>query len=93
MALFEKREEVFSGRDKAVWQRAKQALKAAGIRGVRAGHCEAELPVGGCGCHLDIRNFGPRGRIDREIYYITVPAAESERALRVLETQDSPGIL
>ncbi len=66
MPLFVKREEVFCKRDKAGWEAAQEALKAAGIRGVRARHCEVEPPVGGCGCKLDIRNFGPRGRIDRE---------------------------
>ncbi len=44
-----------------------------------------EPPVGGCGCKLDIRNFGPKGRIDREEYFITVPADEADRARKVLE--------
>ena len=85
MALFEKREEVFCKRDRAGWTAAKAALKAAGVRGVRAWHFEDEPPVGGCGCKLDIRNFGPRGRIDREQYFITVPAEEAEKARKVLE--------
>ena len=37
MPLFVKREEVFCKRDKAGWEAAQEALKAAGIRGVRAG--------------------------------------------------------
>ena len=49
MPLFEKREEVFCKRDKAGWETAREALKKAGIRGVRARHCEVEPPVGGCG--------------------------------------------
>ena len=85
MPLFEKREEVFCERDKAGWVAAKAALRAAGIRGVKARHCEVEPPVGGCGCKLDIRNFGPNGRIDREEYFITVPAEEAERARKVLK--------
>lgn len=84
MALFEKREEVFCKRDRAGWTAAKAALKAAGIRGVRAWHYEEEPPVGGCGCKLDIRNFGPKGRIDREMYVVAVPAEEAERAAAVL---------
>lgn len=85
MPLFEKREEVFCKQDKAGWEAAKKALRAAGIRGVKARHCEVEPPVGGCGCKLDIRNFGPNGRIDREQYFITVPAGEAEQARKVLE--------
>jgi len=84
MALFEKREEVFCAHDRAGWKAAREALAQAGIRGVRARHCETEPPAGGCGCRLDVRNFGPRGRIDRELYFITVPAAEAERARAVL---------
>lgn len=84
MPLFEKREEVFCKKDKAGWQKAREALTAAGIRGIKARHCEVEPPVGGCGCKLDIRNFGPKGRIDREVYFITVPAAEAEKARQIL---------
>ena len=85
MALFEKQVEVFSRRDKAAWRAAVKALRSAGIRGVRARHCQVEPPVGGCGCKLDIRNFGPNGTIDREEYFITTPAEEAEKARRVLE--------
>lgn len=85
MALFEKREEVFCRQDRAGWTAAKSALKAAGIRGVKAWHCETEPPVGGCGCKLDIRNFGPKGRIDRELYIVAVPASEMDKAKAVLE--------
>lgn len=84
MALFEKREEVFCKRDREGWTAAKATLKAAGIQGVRAWHYEVEPPVGGCGCKLDIRNFGPKGRIDREMYVIAVPVEETERAAAVL---------
>lgn len=90
MALFEKRKEVFCRRDKAGWKAARDALKAAGIRGVRAWHYEQEPPVGGCGCKLDIRNFGPNGRIDREVYVVSVPAPEAERAARVLVNLAGP---
>lgn len=86
MALFEKKEEVFCKQDREGWTAAKAALKAAGIRGVKAWHYESEPPVGGCGCKLDIRNFGPNGRIDREMYVVAVPAAELERAAAVLSS-------
>lgn len=91
MALFEKREEVFCKRDREGWTAAKAALKAAGVRGVRAWHFEDEPPVGGCGCKLDIRNFGPKGRIDREMYVVTVPAAETERARAALAGLEARG--
>lgn len=84
MALFEKREEVFCKQDREGWKAAKAALQAAGIRGIKAWHCETEPPVGGCGCKLDIRNFGPNGRIDRELYLLAVPVSELEKARAVL---------
>lgn len=84
MMLFEKREEVFCRRDRAAWTAAKTALKAAGIRGIRAWHYESEPPAGGCGCKLDIRNLGPNGRIDRETYVVSVPVSETERASQAL---------
>ena len=89
MALFEKREEVFCKRDREGWTAAKAALKAAGVRGMRAWHFEDEPPVGGCGCKLGIRNFGPKGRIDREMYVVTVPAAELERAAAALASLEA----
>ena len=85
MALFEKREEVFCKRDREGWKAARAALRAAGIRGVKAWHYESEPPVGGCGCKLDIRNFGPKGRIDRELYIIAVPVSELDNARAALE--------
>lgn len=90
MALFEKRKEVFCRRDKKGWTAVKAALRAAGVRGVKAWHYESEPPVGGCGCKLDIRNFGPNGRIDREMYVVSVPVSEAERAERALATLGEP---
>ena len=87
MELFKKREELFSARDREGWKRARETLRRAGIRGVRAWHYESEPPVGGCGCKLDIRNFGPKGRIDRETYVISVPLSQAERARSVLEQE------
>ena len=84
MPLFEKREIIFDKKDRPNWQRAKAALKAADIRSIRATHYEVEPPVCGCGSKLDPRNFGPNGRIDREMYRITVPSAEAERSRQIL---------
>lgn len=85
MALFEKRQEVFCKRDRKGWIAIRSALKDAGIRGVRAWHYEEEPPVGGCGCKLDIRNLGPKGRIDREIYVVSVPVSELDQVKSLLE--------
>lgn len=84
MALFEKREEVFSRKDKAAWLRAREALKNAGVQGVRARHCQVEPPTCGCGAKLDIRDYGPKGKIDREEYFITVPVSQAKKAREVL---------
>lgn len=87
MSLFEKRETVFDKRDKTGWQQAKETLKAAGIRGVRGTVYETEPPVCGCGSKLDPRDFGPKGKIDRCMYRITVPAPEAEKARTALAEQ------
>ncbi len=84
MALFEKREIIFDRKDRAGWLRAKAALKAAGVRGVRSFSYEVEPPVCGCGSKLDPRDFGPKGKIDRNMYRITAPAGEAERGRQIL---------
>lgn len=91
MALFEKRETVYDKRDKEGWRQAKEALKAAGIRGVRGISYETEPPACGCGSKLDPRDFGPKGKIDRRMYRVTVPAPEAERARAVLAKCDREG--
>lgn len=84
MGLFEKREVIFRKQDKAGWQAAKDALKAAGIRGIRAGRYDVEPPVCGCGAKLDPRDFGARGPVDRSMYFISVPSSETERAKKLI---------
>lgn len=84
MPLFEKREIVFDKKDKPGWLRAKEALQAAGIRSVRGTSYEVEPPVCGCGSKLDPRDFGPKGKIDRKMYRITLPASEAERGRQIL---------
>lgn len=84
MSWFQKRVTVFQAQNKAGWLAARAALKDAGVRGVRAGHYDVEPPVCGCGAKLDPRNFGPKGRIDRSMYFITVPQADAETARAVL---------
>ena len=85
MALFGKREVVFrSPGDKARWQAAKEALKAAGIEIMEANSYEGEIPLCCCGAKIDRRNYGPNGWIDRRVYYIAVRPEDVERAGQVL---------
>ena len=85
MALFGKREVVFrSPGDKARWQAAKEALKAAGIEIMEANSYEGEIHLCSCGAKIDRRNYGPNGWIDRRVYYIAVRPEDVERAGQVL---------
>ena len=86
MALFGKREIIFEVKgDAARWKAGKSALKESGIRIVEASSYETEPPVCGCGSKLDVRDFGPNGKIDRRGYYIAVRPEDVERAKAVLE--------
>ena len=79
---------VFKRKDKATWQRIREVLKSAGLKGVKAGHYEADsLCACGCGSKLDPRNFGAGGRIDRDIYYVDVRQEDEERVLSLLTEQ------
>ena len=74
MPLFAKKVKIYEVKGKkAEWKSVRAALKEAGIAGVSTGIWQDEPPVGGCGAHLDGRDFGPNGRIDRDIYVIRVP--------------------
>lgn len=86
--MFEKRVMIFEKRDREAWTRIKTALKSGGIRGVRSGHYSHEdVTVGGCGAKLDPRDFGKKGKIDREIYWIRVPEKDAERILESLAAE------
>ncbi len=79
MSLFEKRVLLFRKRDKETWGSLKRVLNDAGIS-FRGSHYEMEnIPVGGYSA-MDPRNFGKGGRIDREIYTISVKASLEEAA-------------
>lgn len=85
MALFEKHVDIFKKRDKEHWQQIKAALKEAKLPGVRSGHYLQETVMGGgCGAKLDPRDFSGHGRIDREIYWVSVPAKNEEQAREIL---------
>lgn len=85
MGLFEKKVPVFKKRDKETWKKIREALKEAGIR-AGAGHYQMENIVQAGYAGLDIRNLGPRGRIDRDIYYVNVKESEKDRALEVIRS-------
>ncbi len=83
--LFHKRIPIFKKRDRETWTEIKNALKEAGVPGVKAGHYLQETVMGGgCGAKLDPRDFGGKGRIDRDIYWVEVPVEEEEHAKEVL---------
>lgn len=83
--MFEKRVEIFKKRDRETWQQIRRTLKDAGLRGVRAGHyLQDSVMAGGCGAKLDPRDFGAKGKIDREIYWIKVIEADEEKAKDIL---------
>ena len=83
--MFEKRVDIFKKRDKETWLQIKAALKEAGRPGVKSGHYLQETVMGGgCGAKLDPRNFGSRGTIDRDIYWVKVIAGDEEKARAIL---------
>jgi len=85
--LFKKKVTIFKKRDRETWEQIRQALKEAGFKDFKAGHYLQETVMGsGCGAKLDPRDFGPAGRIDRDIYYVDV-LAESEEAAREILRQ------
>ena len=83
MSLFEKKVPVFKKRDKETMLKIKSALKDAGIK-CWTGHYQMENIVQAGYAGLDIRNLGPNGRIDRDIYYVNVKASDEQQALEVI---------
>lgn len=86
--FFEKKVTIFKKKDRETWQRIKDALKMEGFKGVRASHYFADtLCACGCGSKLDPRDFGAKGKIDRDIYYVDVRKADVDRALAALQAR------
>ena len=84
--LFEKRITIYKKKDREGWQQRKAALEQEKIEGIRSGHYFAEsLCAGGCGSKLDPRDFGGKGKIDREIYFIQVKQSQEEKALEAFK--------
>ena len=84
MALFGKRVVVFREQNRARWKLGKEALKTHGIQIMESGCYDVEAPVCGCGAKLDHRDFGPNGKIDRSMYYISVRPEDRNRAQALL---------
>ncbi|HAJ73927.1 MAG TPA: hypothetical protein DCM49_03920 [Lachnospiraceae bacterium] len=83
--MFEKKTDIFKKRDRAAWTAIRDLLKKEGIKGVSAGHYLQEtVMAGGCGAKLDPRDFGGKGKIDRDIYYIRVKSKDVERVQEIL---------
>ncbi|MDD6577923.1 MAG: hypothetical protein PUE94_01325 [Lachnospiraceae bacterium] len=77
----EKKVTIYQKKDKESWQKIKKALKEEGIRHVRSGHYLADsIGINGIGGMVDPRDFGAGHAIDRDIYYIDVPASQKEAA-------------
>ena len=83
--MFEKRVDIFKKRDKETWLKIKEALKEAGLPGVKAGHYLQETVMGGgCGAKVGLREFGAKGAIDRDICWLKVSAGDEEKAREIL---------
>lgn len=68
---------------KEEWKKAQALLKEAGFE-LSVTELSSEAPICGCGAKLDIQDFGPQGKIDRNFYYIDVPEKDYEKARNLL---------
>ena len=83
--LFKKRVPIFKKRDRETWTQIRQTLRAAGVKGVKSGHYLQETVMGGgCGAKLDPRDFGAKGKIDRDIYWVEVLPEDEVRVRELL---------
>lgn len=84
--FFEKKITIFKKKDKNSWQKIKDSLKNSGLKGIRASHYSVDtLCACGCGSKLDPRNFGAKGFIDRDVYFIDVKQSDLEKAKSILK--------
>ncbi|MBQ3403535.1 MAG: hypothetical protein IJG65_09255 [Synergistaceae bacterium] len=82
---FSRKVTIFKKKDGVTWQKIKDALKSAGLKGVRSGHYPVDsLNACGCGAKVDPRNFGAGGWIDRDVYFVDVKPEDLERAKSIL---------
>ena len=79
--LFEKKIDIFRKKDKETWLKVKSALREAGFKGVSSGHyLQDSVMAGGCGAKLDPRDFGAKGKIDHDVYFVKVIEADLDAA-------------
>lgn len=81
--MFEKKVPVYRKRDRETQEKIKEALDAAGVWNKCSHYEQEDIPVGGYSA-MDPRNFGKKGRVDREVYAVYVKAADEERALSAI---------
>ena len=85
---FARKVTLFKRKDRETWQKIRDALKAEGFTGVRASHYPIDsLNACGCGAKVDPRNFGAKGYIDRDVYFVDVKADDFERAKTLLSSR------
>ncbi len=83
--LFEKKVTIFQKKDRRTWEEIRRILKDAGLKKVSAGHYfQDDVIPCGCGSKLDPRDFGKKGKIDRDIYFVDVREADAEQARQIL---------
>ena len=83
--FFSKKITIFKKKDRETWLKIKDALKNSGLKGVRASHYPIDsLCACGCGSKLDPRNFGAKGYIDRDVYFVDVNEKDFEFAKKIL---------
>ncbi|MGN0839086.1 MAG: hypothetical protein ACI4NN_08435 [Pyramidobacter sp.] len=83
--LFEKKVPVYKRKDRETWEQVCRALKEEGIRHISAGHYFSDpVSPNGIGGMLDPRDFGAKGRVDRDMYYVRVRERDREAALAAM---------
>lgn len=82
--LFEKKLLIYRKRDKQTYKAIRSVLKESNIKGVSYGHYLQEEIIPGGYSNLDPRDLGPNGKIDRDIYYIKVPASSYDNVCNLI---------
>ncbi len=86
MRLFAEKVKVFEAKgQKNQYKEVKKALREEGIR-CYGSVWQDEPPVCGCGAKLDNRDFGPNGKIDRDIYTIRVRKEDEAAAGSIVKS-------